>query len=79
VRYEWPWAYYIDYILWSNVCVIRGFGSIGFVTTCNHFQWFGYYKTNVISWCGPLEIGLDRATNVMYGMLYNGLEIGIVL
>jgi hypothetical protein len=24
VRYERPWAYYINYILWSNVCVIWG-------------------------------------------------------
>jgi hypothetical protein len=24
VRYEWPWAYYIDYALWSNVCVMWG-------------------------------------------------------
>jgi hypothetical protein len=24
VRYEWPWAYYINCILWSNVCVIWG-------------------------------------------------------
>jgi hypothetical protein len=22
VRYEWPWAYYINYVLWSNVYVI---------------------------------------------------------
>jgi hypothetical protein len=24
VGYEQPWAYYIDYVLWSNVCVMRG-------------------------------------------------------
>jgi hypothetical protein len=24
VRYKWPWAYYVDFILWSNVCVIWG-------------------------------------------------------
>jgi hypothetical protein len=34
---------------------------------------------DIISWCGPLEVGLDRSTNVMYGMLYNGWGIGIVL
>jgi hypothetical protein len=30
VRYKRLWAYCINCILWSNVCVIRGFGSIGF-------------------------------------------------
>jgi hypothetical protein len=48
-------------------------------------QWFDHYKTDiitwcgllgvgldVISWCGPLGVGLNRATNVTYGMLYNG-------
>jgi hypothetical protein len=34
---------------------------------------------NVISWCGPLVVGFDRATNVTYGMLYNGWSTGIVL
>jgi hypothetical protein len=24
VQYEQPWAYYINYVLWSNVCVIWG-------------------------------------------------------
>jgi hypothetical protein len=24
VRYKRPWAYYIDYVLWSNVCVMWG-------------------------------------------------------
>jgi hypothetical protein len=37
-----------------------------------HSQWFGYYKTDVISWCGPFEVGLDCATSVTYGMLCNG-------
>jgi hypothetical protein len=27
--------------------------------------------TDVINWCEPLGVGPDRATNVMYGMLYN--------
>jgi hypothetical protein len=40
---------------------------------------FGHYRMNVISWCGPLEVGLDRATNVTYGMLCNGWGTGIVL
>jgi hypothetical protein len=34
---------------------------------------------NVISWYGPLEVGLDCATNVTYGMLYNGWDTDIVL
>jgi hypothetical protein len=58
--------------LWSNVCVIRGFESIGFMTTMQPFQWFGHYRTDVISWCGPLEVKLDCATNVTYDMLCNG-------
>jgi hypothetical protein len=33
----------------------------------------------VISWCGPLDDGFDRATNVTYDMLYNGWGTGIVL
>jgi hypothetical protein len=32
-----------------------------------------------LSWCGPLEVGLNRDTNVMYGMLYNGCGTSIVL
>jgi hypothetical protein len=63
-----------------NVCVLyEGFGSIGFVTTVQPFQWFGHYRTDVISRCGPPEVGLDRATNVTYGMLCNGWGTGIVL
>jgi hypothetical protein len=33
----------------------------------------------VISWCGPLGVGLDHATNVTYGMLCNGSGTSIVL
>jgi hypothetical protein len=33
---------------------------------------------NIISWSGPLEIGLDRTTNVKYGMLCNGWGTGRV-
>jgi hypothetical protein len=65
--------------LWSNVCVIRGFGSIGFVTIVKPSQWFCHYRTDVISWCGPLEVGLDRTTNVTYGMSCNGWSTDIVL
>jgi hypothetical protein len=30
-------------------------------------------------WCGPLRVGLDRATNATHGMLCNGWGTGIVL
>jgi hypothetical protein len=33
---------------------------------------------DIISWCGPLEVRLNRATNVKYGMLCNGWGIGRV-
>jgi hypothetical protein len=46
---------------------------------CNHSQWFNHYRTNVISWCGPLEVELDHATNVTYNMLCNSWGTGIVL
>jgi hypothetical protein len=32
VRHEQPWAYYINCVLWSNACAIRGFESIVFMT-----------------------------------------------
>jgi hypothetical protein len=35
--------------------------------------------TDVISWCGPLEVGLNHTTNVTYGMLCNSWGTGIVL
>ena len=28
---------------------------------CNHSQWYGYYRTNIISRCGPLGVGPDCA------------------
>jgi hypothetical protein len=65
--------------LWLNVCVIRGFGSISFVTTMQPFQWFGHYRMNIISWCGPLEVRFDCTTNITYGMLCNGWGTDIVL
>jgi hypothetical protein len=45
----------------------------------NHSQWFGHYRTDVISWCGSLEVGFERATNVTYSMLYNGWVTGNIL
>jgi hypothetical protein len=65
--------------LWSNVCVIWSFGSIGFVTLVQLFPMVRHYRTDVISWFGPLEVGLDCSANVTYGMLCNGCSTGIVL
>jgi hypothetical protein len=35
--------------------------------------------SDVISWCGPFKVRLDRAINVMYGILCNGWGTDIVL
>ena len=42
-------------------------------------QWYGHYRTDVISRCGSLEVRLDLVANVTYGMLCNGWGTGIVL
>jgi hypothetical protein len=49
MRYKRPWAYYIDFILWSNVYVLnRGFRSNGFMTKVQPFPMVGHYSTNII-------------------------------
>jgi hypothetical protein len=64
---------------YGQMCLLyKGFGSIGFVTLVQPFR-FSHYRMYVISWCGLLEVRLDRTTNVTYDMLYNGWGIGIVL
>ena len=66
--------------LWSNVCIIWGFGSIGFMTMMQLFPMVGHYRTDVISLCGSLRIGPDCAANVTYDMFScNGWGTGIVL
>jgi hypothetical protein len=47
-----------------NVCVGGSFESNGFVTKVQPFPMDGHYRTER---CGPLEVGFDRATSVMYG------------
>jgi hypothetical protein len=48
----------------KSVCM--GFGSNGFVTKAQSFTMDGRYKMDIITWCGPPEVGLDCVTNVMY-------------
>ena len=45
-----------------NVCVHGRFGSNGFVIKVQPFSIDGHYKIDIIP-----EVGLNRATNVMYG------------
>jgi hypothetical protein len=49
--------------LWSNKCVIRGFGSIGFVTTVQPFPMVRSLYDDVISWWG--HSGLDLIVSLM--------------
>jgi hypothetical protein len=44
-----------------------GFGFNGFVIKVQPFLMDGHYRTDITSGARPLEIGLNRATNVMYG------------
>ena len=62
------------------MCVL--YGALDLLVSwprCNHSQWYGHYRTDIISYCGSLEVGLDRAINVTYGMLCNDWGTGIVL
>jgi hypothetical protein len=61
------------------VCYKRALDPLVSRPWCNHSQWFGHYRMEVINWCGPLEVGLDRAINVTYCMLCNGWGIDIIL
>jgi hypothetical protein len=62
------------------MCVLyEGCGSIGFVTLMQPFPMVWSLQDDVISWCEPLGIRPDRATNVTYGMLCNGWGTDIVL
>jgi hypothetical protein len=76
MQYNRPWAYYIDFILWSNVWVLYvGFGSNGFVTKVQPFPMVGHY---IISSVGHL-----RSDSIMPLVLCtvacNGWGTGIVL
>jgi hypothetical protein len=79
VRYKRPWAYYIDFILWSNMCVLNGgFGSNDFVTKVQPFPMIGHYKMNIIS-----SVGHPRSDSVvplvLRMVMCNGWGTGIVL
>jgi hypothetical protein len=79
IRYKRSWAYYIDYILWSNVSVLyEGFGSNGFVTKVQPFPMDGPYRTDIIS-----GVGHPRSDSVMLLVLCtvacNGWGTDIVL
>jgi hypothetical protein len=79
VRYKWPLAYYIDFILWSNVCVLYGgFGSNGFVNKVQSFPMVDHYRTDIISGVGHLR--LDSVVPLVLCMVVcNRWGIGIVL
>jgi hypothetical protein len=65
VRYKQSWAYYIDCILWSNVCVIRGFGLI----------WFRDLGATIpngsvtIGWMSLVGVGHSRSDSIVPLML----------
>jgi hypothetical protein len=71
VQYEWPWAYYINCVLWSCVCYtgiwIHWFRDL-YATILNGSVTTG--RTSLVG--GLLEVGLDRAINVTYDMLCSG-------
>ena len=47
---------------------------------CNHSQWYGHCRMDVINQCGPLGVRPNRAANVTYSMFsYNGWGTVIVL
>jgi hypothetical protein len=56
--------------LWSNVCVIQGCGSIGFMTLVHTFD-LGF-KCVCYTTLAVLKVRLDRTANVTYDMLFNG-------
>jgi hypothetical protein len=67
-----------------NVCVCVGGGGGGL-----WIQWFRDQDAAIPNgwslldechlWCGPPEVGLGRATSVIYDMMCNDWGIGIVL
>ena len=63
-------AMYLLYMLtlWSKCVLYGALDPLVLWPQCNHCQWYSHYKTDVISRCGPLGVGLDRAANVTYGM-----------
>ena len=78
MRYKRPWAYYIDCILWSNVYVLGGFGSNGFMTKVQSFPMSGYYRTDIISSVGHPK--LDSVVPLVLCMVAcNGWSTDIIL
>jgi hypothetical protein len=65
VRYERPWAYYINYVLWSNVCVIRGLW----------IHWFRDLGATIpngsvtIGWASLVGMGHSRLDSIVPFML----------
>jgi hypothetical protein len=78
VHYKQLWAYYIDFILWSNVCLLYGgSGSNGFMTKVPPFPMVGHYRTDIISDVGHLR--LDSVVPLVLCMVaYNGWGTDIV-
>jgi hypothetical protein len=49
MQYKRPWAYYIDFILWSLYVLYGGFGSNGFMNKVQPFPMDGHYRMDIIS------------------------------
>jgi hypothetical protein len=77
VWYERPWACYIKCVLWSNVCAIQSFGSIGFVTLMQPFPMVRSLQ-DVISWYGPLKVGLYAMVGAL-ALYYRSLRMASTL
>jgi hypothetical protein len=79
MRYKQPLAYYIDFILWLNVCVLYGgFGFNGFMTKVQPFPMDGHYRMDIIS-----GVGHPRSNSVVLLVLCtivcNGWDTNIIL
>ena len=79
IRYKRSWAYYIDFILWSNVCVLyESFGSNDFMTKVQSFLMVDHYRMDVISGVGHLRLDLVVPL-VLHTVTCNGWGTDIVL
>jgi hypothetical protein len=66
VRYERPWAYYINYVLWSNVCVMWGLW-IHWFRDLDATIPYGSVTTGRTSLVGVGHLGSDSIVPLMLG------------
>jgi hypothetical protein len=65
MRYKWSWAYYINSVLWSNVCVIWKLW----------IHWFRDYDATIpngsitIGWTSLVGVGHSRSDSIVPLML----------